>query len=153
MPDFVAILENDPDRIDAMRSCMAGLLPRCTLHFFDNSGEMTTFLTQHLSEVVLISLDHDLPLQQRRGNQMVDPGTGRAVADFLSRLLPTCPVIVHSSNDAAALGMMRVLQDAAWPCARVFPFDGHTWVALAWADLIRKQIRAGWIFDATTPDR
>ena len=81
MPGYVAILEDDPVRLAEMRACLPELLPGHAPAFFDNAGEMIAWLGDHMQEVVLISLDHDLPLRQERGGQAVDAGTGRAVAD------------------------------------------------------------------------
>ena len=103
--------------------------------------------------MVLVSLDHDLPLRQTRGGVVVDAGTGRMVADHLAGLPPTCPVIVHTSNENFAPGMTRVLRDAGWPHRRVYPCDEHRWVRTAWADEIRRLIRDGWVFSSTVEGR
>src|SRR5258708_32047364 len=96
--ELIAILEDNPDRIAAMRMCMAEALPGVEVVFFENAQEMIVWLGEHLGNVVLISLDHDLPLRNDE-SKTIDCGTGRQVADYLASLLPTCPVIVHSSND------------------------------------------------------
>src|SRR5687768_466814 len=101
MPPSVAILEDDAARVLAMRSCLAELLPSVQVVVFDHAERMVEWLDSHLGEVVLISLDHDLPVR-RLGDTMEDCGTGRRVADFLASLQPTCPIIVHSSNNDCA---------------------------------------------------
>jgi hypothetical protein len=144
VPEYVAILEDNADRIVAMRLCVAEALPGFEVIFFDKLQEMIAWLGQHLGEVLLISLDHDLPLRNEEGKS-IDCGTGREVADYLVSLPPTCPVIVHSSNDACAAGMFFALKDAGWPCSRVYPCDDTAWIGDAWSDQVRRYIHEGWI--------
>ncbi len=101
MADTVAILEDDQNRITAMRTCLAETLPGIKADFFEDAQEMIAWLSEHLGNVILISLDHDLPLRNREG-KTIDCGTGRQVADYLASVSPTCPVIVHSSNNFCA---------------------------------------------------
>jgi hypothetical protein len=103
-------------------------------------------------DVVLISLDHDLPVRSRNGAR-IDCGNGRQVADYLASLPPTCPVIVHSSNDSCATGMFFALKDAGWPCRRVYPCEGYTWIGGAWAEEVRLYVRNGWIKCLSTKRR
>jgi hypothetical protein len=145
VPEFVAILEDCPQRIVEMRACLSELLRGYEAVFFDNAGEMMTWLAAHLGQVVLISLDHDLPLRQARDGRTVDPGTGRQVADYLATQPAVCPVIIHSSNDHFAPGMLHALADNQWPCRRIYPFDEHSWVRTAWAAELRRLISKGWI--------
>jgi hypothetical protein len=63
----------------------------------------------------------------------------------LAAVPPTCPEIVHSSNDDAAQGMLFALKDSGWPCFRVFPCDGEAWIGAGWPERIRALIREGWI--------
>src|SRR4051812_34305857 len=114
-----------------MRSCAEEFLPSLPLVFFDNAFEMVAWLEQHLHEVALISLDHDLPLRDGEGKS-IDCGDGRMVADYLTQLAPTCPVIVHSSNNDCAVGMYFALERAGWPTKRVVPFDDLAWVERDW---------------------
>lgn len=93
-----------------MRECVAGELPPHELVAFDNADEMIVWLEDHLGEVALISLDHDLPLMQARDGVRVDAGDGRMVANWLAARTPCCPII-HTSNQNFAPGMMRVLRD------------------------------------------
>ncbi len=144
--DIAVILEDDVRRIAAMRSCLRKIVPRVEAVFFEDAREMIAWLPGHRSEVVLISLDHDLPMKDVAG-EALDCGTGRQVADYLASELPTCPVIVHSSNSDAAQGMYFVLKDSGWPCSRVYPCDDVAWVAEGWAICVRGLVTAGW-FDA-----
>ena len=144
MASIVAILEDDAGRINEMRACLPAVLPGADVVFFENAQEMIDWLPGHLGEVVLISLDHDLPLRDGEGRS-VDCGTGREVADFLASLPPTCPVIIHSSNEFCAPGMVFALKDAGWPHSRVRPLDELDWVRRDWADRIARYVRDGWV--------
>jgi hypothetical protein len=130
-----------------MRPCLVSVLPEFQHIFFDNAQEMIEWLGDHLAQVVLISLDFDLPDPQIRNVQRVVPGDGRMVADFLCGVTPTCPVIVHSSNEIGAAGMLRVLRDADWASCRVRPVDEYRWIGTTWASKIHDYIQRGWIFD------
>lgn len=59
---------------------------------------MIAWLTNNLSSVTLISLDHDLGPNRERKGEVFDPGIGREVVDFLVSQKPTCPVIIHTTN-------------------------------------------------------
>jgi hypothetical protein len=142
VPTVIAILEDDPRRIAAMRSVLGDLLPHHEPLFFDSAPEMIRWLATRLPEVALISLDHDLPLPTR---DAPDPGTGRHVADYLSAFPHACPVIIHSSNDHFAPGIYFQLHDAGWPCSRVHPCDDLAWIPTAWADRIRDFMHRGWL--------
>ena len=144
MPLLVAILEDNAGRVAAMRACLADVLPGTEIFVFENAHEMATWLPDHLGDVILISLDHDLPLRDANGHPL-DCGTGRQVADFLASLPPTCPVIVHSSNEFCAPGMVFALRDAGWPCNRVYPRDDLEWVRRDWGAKVEQYVRSGWI--------
>jgi DNA-binding NtrC family response regulator len=144
MPERVAILEDDPNRITAMRACLTETRPGVEVVVFEDAQEMIAWLGENLGEVVLISLDHDLPLRKNDA-EAIDCGTGRQVADYLASVAPTCPVIVHSSNDNCATGMFFALTDAGWPCSRVYPCDDTAWIATAWAEQVRQYLRDGFI--------
>ena len=152
MADQVAILEDDPNRIAAMRACLTESLPGIEVVVFEHAQEMIAWLDQHLGEVVLISLDHDLPLRDHE-DQTLDCGTGRQVADYLALTPPTCPVIVHSSNGFSAPGMCFALKDAGWPCSRVYPCDDTAWIASVWAEQVGKYICDGWINPGGTTEK
>ena len=148
MANHVAILENDVDRLLEMKACLDELLPQFEHCFFDNAQEMVAWLGDNLASVVLISLDHDLPIVQYRIGKRVDPGTGRHVAEYLATQPAMCPVIIHSSNMVESEGMIRVLKDANWPHTRVSPYDEYKWVRETWAQQVQAYISQGWIFAA-----
>lgn len=149
VPGTVAILEDDPARVAAFRTCLAEVLPAYGVVTFDRSDAMIGWLDVHLPEAALISLDHDLPVPSPGDD---DPGCGRDVADHLAGRPAVCPVVVHSSNNTCAAGMMRVLREAGWAPVRVYPSaDAAAWVAANWAPVLRRWLAAGLIF--TSPAR
>lgn len=105
---------------------------------------MIAWLQENLACAVLISLDHDLPLRTN-GDQKIDCGTGRQVAEYLANQPPTCPIIVHSSNAAAASAMVEVLTRAQWPCSRVYPHDDIAWIGKSWLPTVERLVDEGWI--------
>jgi CheY-like chemotaxis protein len=136
----IVILEDNKDRQEIMRACLADRFYQYDAHFFDNSGEMIRFLDEYLPETLVISLDHDLDLKPGPDGRCIDPGTGREVADFLAAKEPTCPVILHTTNTDAAFGMKTVLRDAGWKTRRVVPFDDLRWIETDWFFAIRRAI-------------
>jgi hypothetical protein len=137
---YIAILEDERNRLDAMARCLAALPDEFEPVTFDRADAMITWLDEHLNRVALISLDHDLPLIARPDGRVEDFGTGRMVADWLAEQTPVCPVIVHTSNENAAPGMIRVLTDGGWTYFRVYPHDDCAWVATAWVDAVRRSL-------------
>src|SRR5688500_15058097 len=127
-----------------MRASLADALPEVQVVFFENASVMINWIARHQPDVILISLDHDLPLRGSDG-ESIDSGTGRQVVDFLATLNPTCPVIVHSSNLQCASGMLFALKDAGWTHSQVFPRDDVLWIREAWLAQIRRYISDGWI--------
>jgi len=142
--EIIAILEDDPRRVAEMRACLAEMLRGLEVVFFENAAVMIEWLTPHRADVVLISLDHDLPLKSAEG-ETIDCGTGRQVADFLATLEPTCPVIVHSSNLDCAREMLFALADGGWTHSQVYPRDDLAWIRDAWREQITQYVRSGWI--------
>jgi len=136
----VAILEDDPARVAAMSAVLGQSIPAARPVFFEDAEQMLTWLAEHLDEVALISLDHDLPIRRDEENRLIDCGTGRQVADWLAARPPACPVIVHSSNEPCAAGMNFAMQDAGWTCMRVYPRDDLAWIAAVWAEAVREHL-------------
>jgi len=132
MTDIIAILEDDQRRTEAMRDALSARLPHAEAVFFDNAPDMIAWLKDHLAAVRLICLDHDLGPTSRRGEVILDPGTGRDVADFLAGRRPSCPVLIHSSNIDAARAMRLLLEEHDWPTERVSPVDDLAWISALW---------------------
>ena len=138
----IAILDDKPDRIAAMRAVLAEHVLRHFIVTFDNAPDTIIWLRDHLSEVALICLDHDLGPNRRQGDEVVDPGIGRDVADFLATRSPVCPVLIHTTNSMSAPGMVRVLEDAGWSVSRVSPYDDLAWVGIDWCQEVRRLLES-----------
>jgi hypothetical protein len=136
----IVILEDNADRQAIMRRCLADRFYNFDAKIFDSSAETISYLREHLAETIVISLDHDLELKTGSDGRLVDPGTGREVADFLAGQSPVCPVIVHSSNSDAAIGMKTVLEESGWKTKRVVPFDDMNWIETDWFFAMRRAI-------------
>jgi hypothetical protein len=132
----VAILEDNDDREAAMKREISKLLHNCIAISFADAHDMIKWIEKNLLRVTLFSLDHDLN-EKSAVAAAHDLGTGRDVADFLATLLPTCPVIIHSSNAAAALGMSEQLRLAGWPISRVYPHDDIQWISDDWSQQVK----------------
>jgi hypothetical protein len=137
---MIAILEDDPDRITAMRKLLSESFPAVRIAAFDNAPEMLSWLRDNLQTVRLLLLDHDLGPNQIRGDATFDPGTGRDVANFLADCQPQCDIIIHTTNTLAAPGMQQVLEDAGWNVTRVVPYGDLDWIGEAWIDAVRRAI-------------
>src|SRR5262245_8295076 len=108
----IVILEDNDERQAAMRACLKDRFFMYEVRFFKAPAPMIEFLGQHLPDTLAISLDHDLELVPDAHGRHVDPGTGRDVADYLARQTPVCPVVIATTNAAAAVGMEAVLREA-----------------------------------------
>ncbi len=147
MDEIIAILEDDSGRIQAMEQRLKESFPDYSSIFFNNAPDIITWLKGHLHECILISLDHDLGPSWERNGQLLDPGIGRDVVDYLVTQLPQCPVILHTSNSEAEIGMEMALTDANWQCERVIPFyslesiNTWDWVDKDWAKALKRLIK------------
>jgi CheY-like chemotaxis protein len=133
----VVILEDNDDRIRVMTDILADKFPFYDRKFFRTAPAAVKWLETNLSAAVCISLDHDL---EPAVGEQADPGTGREVADFLAQRQPQCPIVVHTTNVPAAVGMEMALTDAGWSVARVLPYGDTAWIAEAWLPAIRDAI-------------
>src|SRR3954466_5716017 len=119
MSGIIVVLEDDRRRRGAMRRLLAQDFPGHEARFFTNAPGLIAWLRQGVASVVLYSLDHDLVPDEEGDGPAPDPGTGRDVVDSLVPLPPTCPVLIHSTNSTAALGMREALREAGWRNRRV----------------------------------
>lgn len=136
----IAILEDNEERCAIMSDYLKDRFYPFESHFFKGATEMIAFLDESLDNTILIGLDHDLEMIPGPDGKLVDPGTGRQVADYLSHRAAVCPVVIHSSNSDAAVGMEMVLQEAHWKTYRVFPVDDREWIAAQWFPTVRRAI-------------
>jgi CheY-like chemotaxis protein len=140
MAMVIAILEDNVERREAMRSCLEDRFHQYEVRFFEGAAEMLRFLNHRLQETIAISLDHDLDSKLDSSDGWIDMGCGREVADYLEGKAPVCPVVIHSTNSAAATGMEMTLQDAQWKTMRVVPFGDLEWIPTKWFRTIRRAI-------------
>jgi len=140
MPMKIVILEDNADRKAAMQSCLADRFSMYEMRFFDEPAAMIQFLQGNLDEMLVIGLDHDLELKPGPSGQWIDAGTGREVADYLAQRPPVCPVVIHTSNAAAAIGMEMVLNARGWKTHRVVPFEDLDWIPREWLRTVRRAI-------------
>jgi len=143
VPHLIAILEDDPRRGAEMRRCIESLGGWAECAFRASAPEMIALLEERASETALVSLDHDLGPNREIGDEVVDPGTGRDVADWLARNGPVRPVIVHSSNGFAARDMLRRLEGGGRGVERVMPHSGLGWVEASWLSTVIEMLPAG----------
>lgn len=134
---LIAFLEDDERRQHAMRELLASELPGFDHLFFDNAPDLNQWLDQHLPEVSLLCLDHDLGPNRIRNGVIFDPGCGRDVANLVAARTPTCPVLIHSTNSYAVPGMISVLDETGWRVDRVVPFSDLEWVRLVWIGAVK----------------
>ena len=136
--DFkIAILEDNLDRQQMMKSALDEVLPQAVYFFFDSAHTMIEQTREWLDAPPLrppdlISLDHDLELLLGPDGRQIDPGDGRMVAEFLASREPFCPIIVHTSNSAGASSMACRLEEAGWQVTRVYPESDLGWVKSNW---------------------
>lgn len=135
---LVAILDDDAERRALMRGVLSAIEMPLDSKFFDNAPAMIAWLAENLDAVALVSLDHDLGPNWRETEQVFDPGTGRDVANFMATVMPSCPVIIHSSNGFCVTGMMMELEGAGWSTRRVVPFNVLDWIRASWAATVRE---------------
>lgn len=137
MTQTIAILDDEPERIQAMRAWLSAHYASRPVVDFDNAPDMNDWFAANLTECRLICLDHDLGPNRRRDGEIFDPGIGRDVANFLASQSPVCPVIIHTTNHIARPGMISTLQDAGWKVSYVSPYADLLWVQEVWADAVR----------------
>jgi hypothetical protein len=137
---LIAILEDDERRREGMARVLADSFLEHPAVFFDNAPDMLAWLPEHLAEVSLICLDHDLGPSHIRLGERFEPGIGRDVADFLAGTEPCCPVVIHTTNYIAALGMMLALESGGWVVDRVVPFNDLDWLEAAWLPVVTAKI-------------
>ncbi len=136
----IVILEDNIDRQVAMRACLADRFSTFEVVIFDSSAGTIQYLREHMGETIAVALDHDLELRPDGQGGFIDLGTGREVADYLATREPVCPVIIHTSNTVAEVGMRMVLQEGGWRTKRVVPFDDVQWIATDWFPAMRRAI-------------
>ena len=136
-PLEIVVLEDEPRRRRAMRAALADRLPQYPPRFFTTAPEVARYLDDHIGRALVVVLDHDLdpiPVHPRRS---LDAGTGRDVADLLAARPPACPVVIHTTNRPAAVGMETELADAGWDVRVVVPYGDLEWIGDEWLRAVR----------------
>ena len=134
---LIAILEDNRDRIDAMRRWLDERFRMYETYITDDPVEFNRTVKKRWMDLLFLSLDHDLFERADRSRD----DDGMTVADFLVTREPQCPVIVHSSNSQAAQSMEKLLVRKGWTVSRVIPFDDTTWIANEWIPTVRRLLR------------
>jgi hypothetical protein len=132
---MLLMLEDNAERVERFTAVWRTITPDQPMQVWRTAFEMVRELKADLSEVSLISLDHDLePVDES------DPGDGMDVARHLATLTPRCPVIVHTSNADRGSLMMGELELAGWKRHRVYPL-GDDWIETDWSRAVRRAIK------------
>ena len=138
----IIILEDNEDRQRVMQDSLAGCFPGYDLELFATVHPMIERLSQTgLYDVALVSLDHDLELQETDSTgRLVDPGTGVDLAAWLASQPAVAPVIVHTTNGSGGDRMVELLANGGWQHSRVVPYGGESWITESWLPLVRNLI-------------
>ena len=135
---MIYVLEDNEERVSRFRAVTSSVAPGMAIRVWRDAHAMIRDLTDCLGDARVISLDHDLV---RLPTDPDDPGTGYEVVQLLAKLIPCCPVIVHTSNGERGSWMIAELSRAGWAYHRVYPF-GDDWIELAWAPVLRRLVVA-----------
>jgi hypothetical protein len=139
-PLSIAVLEDNAGRRAAMEASLRDRFHQYEPRFFDSALGLLDFLREHLSEVIVVCLDHDLELQPGPDGTLIDPGTGRQIAEYLAEQKPACPVVIHSTNTAAADSMAMLLDETGWRTYRVVPYGDLEWIPREWLRTVRQAV-------------
>ena len=121
-----------------MREILTCLYPSHQVVFLVTAPDMIAWLGENLTKVGLFSLDNDLGPNLERDGQVFMPGTGQDIVHVLARHAPVAPVIVHSTNLAAAPEMVTELEVAGWAVHRVQPYGNRDleWIGESWEKMV-----------------
>ena len=123
---LIAVLEDDPRRITAMRNAPLAA-DRYERKIFSSAPELITWLKSNLDGVALLSLDRDLDSTAVRDDGC---GNGEDVTAYLLTQPNRFPIIIHSSNALRAPAMHMELAMAGFGSVYLRPFhDADQWAA------------------------
>lgn len=137
-PQTIAVLDDEPDRLEAMIPVLNQCYPALNVETFDNAPDINAWFHGHLDKCCLICLDHDLGPNRKRNGTVFDPGIGRDVANYLATQIPVCPIIIHTTNTIARPGMIQALEDAEWIVSYVSPYADTLWIREVWKDEVQR---------------
>jgi len=123
------ILEDNVNRTESFYEAASLSDSKVDVKVWRIAQQMIEELPNYINKASLISLDHDL---YRHTDDDPEPGTGREVANYLSTLVPSCPVIIHSTNTDAAWGMHNELTYAGWRAEIIHHLDEPNWIQTRW---------------------
>lgn len=136
---LLLILDDDRTRLRSFEEIASRLGKDWAVKAWRDAPTMIAELYRYSDAAELISLDHDL---YRDAPSDRDPGSGRMVADALSKCKPACPVIVHSTNIDAAWGMHNVLRRSGWQVELVHPLSQPKWIEELWLPVAGRLVAA-----------
>ena len=139
MSRLLLILDDDRTRLRGFDEIVHQLGKEWVIRAWRDAPSMITEIDSLLPDAQLISLDHDL---YKDSPSDPDPGTGRMIADLLSKRDPVCPVIVHSTNTNAAGGMFNELTSGKWKVELVHPRNQLEWIEDLWLPVAAKLVLA-----------
>ena len=139
MPRLLLILDDDRTRLRGFDEIASRLGKDWVVKAWRDAFTMTSELDRLLDGAQLISLDHDL---YKDLPPVPDPGSGRVVADYLSKCKPACPVIVHSTNTDAAWGMHNALRAGGWMVELVHHLSQPKWIEELWLPTATRLVAA-----------
>jgi hypothetical protein len=135
MPRLLLILDDDKVRLRGFDEVVPRLGKEWMIRAWRDAPTMAAEIDALLSEAQLISLDHDL---YKDSPTDPDPGSGRIIANLLSKRDPVCPVILHSTNTDAAWGMFNELTSAKWNVEIVHHMNQPAWIEELWLPVAMK---------------
>jgi hypothetical protein len=135
---IIAVLEDNGDRTAEMDRLLADKFPFYQRKFLRTACEALPWIEENWQRIICLSLDHDLePCSEYPS---VDPGIGRDVSSFVAAKEPAFPVVLHTTNATAAIGMESDLSENGWNVQRVLPYDDLAWISEAWLPAVRNAI-------------
>ena len=134
----IAILDGESEVLKIMIPLLRKHYPHLAVVSFYSAPLMIDWLTAYLDSCALISLNDDLGPVRKLGREIVDPGSGREVVEFLLTREPACSVILHAANSQAAPRMENALLEAGWNCLRVTPYEDRLWIKETWIEAVEK---------------
>jgi hypothetical protein len=134
---MLLMLEDNSERIERFTAVLRLVAPDLELRIWRDAWKMIREMEPLLSQVTLISLDHDLDPEAENSP---DPGTGWDLAKVLAARPPCCPVIIHTSNGERARWMIGEFELGGWRTHRIAPI-GDDWIENDWRRLIRRLLR------------
>lgn len=141
LPRTILVLEDNPNRLEAMQTALVSLPVPLTIRHWDSAWTMRQEAAASFSETCLISLDYDLRDARVTGQKT---GNGMDAVRFLCQQKPFCPVIVHTSLSDEARLMAETLKQAGWR-VRQIPLNSQERIE-EW-----RQTVEDWVFGSTKP--